>query len=156
MRDRDYKNCGGLSRIQAPSCPRKRASIAWIPTFVGMTIWASLAFAGPREDQITLATLKRVESIAKRGTSLEQFGKSTLQESAILLDLSAQAVPGLLKHLESRKGDWKARFWAVDMLGYVGDVSAVKPLREIASSRREKTLVRKRARRALKEISGRP
>lgn len=141
MTDRDYKNYGGLSR--------KVLFLAAV--FVPALLWA-----GFREDQITLAALKRVESIAGRESSLEGFGKSTLQESAVLLDLSTQAVPGLLKHLQARNGDWKARFWAVDMLGYVADASAVKPLQGIASDRREKSLVRKRARRALKEINGRP
>lgn len=143
MTDRDYKKCHGLSRTA-------RAAL-----LILCLIRLPALFAGPREDQITLATLKRVESIAKRGTSLEQLGKSTLQESAVLLDLSAQAVPGLLKHLKSKNGNWKARFWAVDMLGYVGDASAVKPLRGIASDWREKDFVRKRAKRALKEIAGR-
>ena len=144
MTDRDYKKCPGLSRTV-------RAAL-----LILCLVRLPVLRAGPREDQITLGTLKRVESIAGRETSRETFGKSTLQESAVLLDLSTQAVPGLLKHLKSRKGDWKARFWAVDMLGYVGNASAVRPLRGIASDKREKVLVRKRARRALKEIAARP
>ena len=44
----------------------------------------------------------------------------------------------------------------MDMLGYVGNASAVRPLRGIASDKREKVLVRKRARRALNEIAARP
>ncbi|OGR86206.1 MAG: hypothetical protein A3A86_00720 [Elusimicrobia bacterium RIFCSPLOWO2_01_FULL_60_11] len=111
--------------------------------------------AGPREDRITLATLKRVEAVARREPSLDKFGRSTLQESAVLLDLSTQAVPGLLKHLRAKRTDWKARFWAVDMLGYVGDARAAGRLRGIASNRGEKALVRERAKRALKEIADR-
>ncbi len=113
------------------------------------------AVSSTEDDRITRDTLRRVEAVSKSQPSLERFGKSTLAESAILLDLGAGAAPGLILYLKDRKKDWKMRFWAADMLGYVGDEGAVKPLRKIAESFREKKEVRKRARVAIKEIERR-
>ena len=143
MIDPGYKIRVFLSRTAIP------ALVLWAAIFSGR------ALADPEDDRITLATLRRVESIAGRMSSLESFGKATLSESAILLDLGAASEPGLLQYLGKSGKDWKAKFWAVDMLGYVGDESALTPLRKLARNSEVRSEIRNRARKALKEIGAR-
>jgi HEAT repeat protein len=111
--------------------------------------------AGAREDAIARGALKRVEAISRSEASLERFGKSTLSESAILLDLGSEAQPELLRSLRKKQGDWKLRYWVIDMLAYVGDPSAEKILVKISKSRKENPQVRKRAAESLREIKRR-
>ena len=132
MTDRDYKKLLRLS-----------------------TMAAFLLIAGTSEDQITQAILKRVEAVAKGQRSLDSVGKSTMEEASIILDLSAGAVPGLLRHLAKPSGDWKARFWVVDMLGYVGGTAAVHDLYKVAVSAGEKRETRKQACKSLRMIAER-
>ncbi len=113
-------------------------------------------FAGAEEDRITAAALKRLESISRREPQLDRFGKSTLSESAVLLDLGKESVPGIMKYLKRKNGDWKVRYWAVDMLGYVGNASENEALKKICGDRKERFEIRVRARESLKLIASRP
>lgn len=111
--------------------------------------------AGVREDEITASTLKRVEVVARKTPNLNKFGKSTVGEGAIVLDLGEDALPELHKYIKEGRKDWKARFWAVDMLGYVGGPSSVPILLSAAGNRAEKLEIRARARSSLREIAER-
>lgn len=103
------------------------------------------SFAGMREEELIQSTLLQVEAISERSKTLEMLGKETLSQSSTLLDLSSASVPALLKVLQNRKKNWKLRYWATDMLGYVGDSKAAAELLKIVRDEQEVRLIRLRA-----------
>ena len=97
--------------------------------------------------------LDQVETAARKARTLEELGKETLGQSAEILDLGEASQKALLGTLKNRKKDWKLRYWAADILGYVGNGSAVGPLLSAAGDSRHDRRVRLRSCDSLAEIA---
>ena len=96
-----------------------------------------------------------MESAAGKSNSLRLLGKRTLAQGAVILDLGAESLPVLLEALTDRGRDWKVRYWAADMLGYVGDGQTAYVLMEVARDGKENGPVRVRAVESVAEIASR-
>src|SRR4051812_26860263 len=72
-----------------------------------------------KQEAIAGSVLRRVEAISAKVKTLDSLGKSTLEESAQIMDLDRDSERPLVKALRGSK-DWKVRYWAADMLAYVG------------------------------------
>jgi hypothetical protein len=99
--------------------------------------------------------LREAERICRASRTLEQFGKSTLSQSVAILDMENASLPPLLETAKNRSKDWKLRFWAVDLLGYVGNEETAPALLAIVRNSGERRTVRLKALSALMEISER-
>lgn len=111
--------------------------------------------AAGEEEELLQSTLKEVEFIAKNTKTLEAFGKETLSQSQIFLDLKSSGVPLLLQTLKRKEKNWKVRYWACDMLGYVGEAEAEKELLSLVSDQSQARLLRLRALDSILEIERR-
>lgn len=65
--------------------------------------------------------LTEVEKICQNSESLDVVGKSTMTQSARLIDLGKAASPVLVSVVQDKTKNWKFRYWAVDLLGYIED-----------------------------------
>lgn len=108
-----------------------------------------------QEEKLIQNTLEQVEKICKRTKNIESLGKETLSQSAVLLDLSESSLPALIKIVRNRNKDWRMRYWAADMIGYVGNPKTVAVLLKLAQNKKEKKLIRLRALDSIAEIETR-
>ncbi len=153
MVDRDYKKTSALSiKSRALKICIRIFSALLISNFL-MSI-AGKVWGGAREDEIAGTALREVRYISGHSRSLDMFGKGTVSQSAVVLDLSTAAQPALFKELRENK-DWKVRYWVADILGYVGDAQALDPLFRVARRKGEKTETRLRALDSLGQIAKR-
>jgi hypothetical protein len=95
--------------------------------------------------QLARSSLAQVESLAKTSRSLDQLGKDTLTQAATFLDLGKTGLPVLTPAVNDRRKDWRVRFWAADLLGYVGVEASVPYLMKAAANEKERKEVRLRA-----------
>ncbi len=102
--------------------------------------------------QIVESTLGQVDALARSLDTLEVFGKSTLEQSATVLDMGPESAPILAQWLRNRRKDWKTRYWAADMLAYVGKPDSIQPLLRCARNEKEAATVRIRALESIEEI----
>ena len=94
--------------------------------------------------------LNRVKNISER-TLLDDLGRSTMGESVSLMDIGEPSALIIAMKLKE-PGNWKYRFWMVDMLGYVGGEMNITPLIEIIEDSSEDIRVRLRACESIKEM----
>jgi hypothetical protein len=96
-------------------------------------------------------TLKTVSSKAAN-RSLNQLGRSTMKEAVDIMDMGPQVAVLLVEKLK-KSGNWKMKYWIVDMLGYIDNSNSIFPLLEIIEDPSEKQQVRLRACETLKELN---
>lgn len=96
-------------------------------------------------NQIVESTMRQLENISRVCVSLDEFGKNSLEQSAVVLDMGAGAQMVLGKWLSNKKKDWKVRYWAADMLAYIAPANATKTLMRRIRDNRENRLIRLRA-----------
>ena len=128
--------------------------------FFGLSLFLFYAattkvFAGPYENEVVRSVLLRVEQIALRFPDLDSLGRNTLGQAVVILDLKEEAVPELLKACSDPKKNWKTRYWAVDLLGYVGNSGALSALTGIVKNKNEIKTIRLQALGAIREIAKR-
>lgn len=95
--------------------------------------------------------LKRVENVARQH-DLDYLGRSTLKESVEIMELGVKVSHVLVEKLKLT-GNWKFRFWIVDMLGYIPNRDNIVSLIEVIEDSTEEELVRLRACESLEELS---
>jgi hypothetical protein len=97
------------------------------------------------------SVIKEVENISRHCETLDEFGMATVSQGKKILSMGPVAVYALSNWLESP--DWKVRFWITDMLGYLENPDAKRPLLRVIRNGAEKQIVREQAQRSLKRIA---
>jgi len=96
------------------------------------------------------AIIAQVGKISSGSASLEDFGRATMGQSKAILAMGPPAVYALSNCLGDP--DWKVRFWITDMLGYLDNPDAKRPLKRVLDSSSEKVEVKRRAGESLKRL----
>jgi len=86
--------------------------------------------------------LSQVEIICQNSESLDAVGQSTMTQTARLIDVGEAASPMLVAILRDKSKDWKFRYWACDLLGYIPDEKNVLPLIAIIEDPLEEEKIR--------------
>jgi HEAT repeat protein len=94
----------------------------------------------------------QVEQIALKEDNLDRVGYLSMQPTARLLDLGKKCSPVLVQIIRDREKDWKLRYWACDLMGYLGDRANIIPLIERIEDATELYIIRKCAVRAIEEM----
>jgi len=94
----------------------------------------------------------QVEQIALKEDNLDRVGYLSMQPTARLLDLGKKCSPVLVQIIRDREKDWKLRYWACDLMGYLGDRANIIPLIERIEDATELYIIRKCAVRAVEEM----
>jgi HEAT repeat protein len=92
------------------------------------------------------SVVRQVVLISRASTSLDEVGKRSLKQSTVILKIGAPAVYALSLYLSD--SDWKVRYWIADMLGYLENPDARRPLLRLINNDQNET-VRQRAQRSL-------
>ena len=94
----------------------------------------------------------QVEQIALKEDSLDRVGYLSMQSTARLLDLGKKCSPVLVQIIRDREKDWKLRYWACDLMGYLEDRANIMSLIERIEDATELYIIRKCAVRAIEEM----
>ena len=86
--------------------------------------------------------LAEVEKICQNSESLDVVGKSTMIQSARLIDLGKVASPVLVSVVQDKTKNWKFRYWAVDLLGYIEDEKNILALVAVIEDSAEQEKIR--------------
>jgi HEAT repeat protein len=92
----------------------------------------------------------RVGAVSRRVRTLDELGRQTLGQSRQILDKGASAVYALSPCLDTP--DWKVRFWIADILGYLDNPDAQRPLFRLLGNPQENRKVRRQAYRSLRRL----
>jgi len=95
--------------------------------------------------------VKAVEKISKRSGTLDEFGQRTVGQGKSVLSIGPIAVYALSNCL-SAEPDWKVRFWIADMMGYLENPDAVRPLTRLRDDSSQDKRVRKQAEESIKRL----
>ena len=98
------------------------------------------------------AIVNEVQSISKRCRTLDEFGRKTIEQGKKVLSIGECAVYPLSTCLDDNT-DWKVRFWIIDMLGYLENPDARRPLLRTINNAAEKEIVKQQAEKSLKRLS---
>ena len=99
------------------------------------------------------SVLLQVEKLSENAETLDQLGKETLEQSAAILDMGESSLPLLLKMFRDKGKNWKMRYWATDILGYVGNRKTLPHLFKSVRDETEYQTIRLRALDSIMEIS---
>lgn len=86
--------------------------------------------------------LAEVEKICQSNESLDVVGKSTMIQSARLIDLGKASSPVLVSVVQDKTKNWKFRYWAVDLLGYIEDEKNILALIAVIEDSAEQENIR--------------
>jgi hypothetical protein len=92
----------------------------------------------------------QVELISRRCGGLDDLGRNTLKQSTVLMKMGPSAVYVLSNSLTTP--DWKVRFWIADLMGYLGNADAQRPLFRLLQNQNENIRVRRQAYRSLRKL----
>jgi len=96
--------------------------------------------------------LSEVERICQNGSDIESIEELTMSQSARLIDLGKAVSPILVGVVQDKTKNWKLRYWACDLLGYIDDENDILPLVAIVEDSEEEEKVRFCALRALAKM----
>ncbi len=94
--------------------------------------------------------VRALETKSRAAGSLDAFGRATMSEGKVILDLGEGAVYAVALHCGHR--DWKVRYWIADMLGYLDNSDAGRPLLRMLEKEGEHPLVKQQALRSMKRL----
>jgi len=97
--------------------------------------------------------LTEVEKICQNSESLDIVGQATMAQSAKLIDLGEVASPMIISVVQDKTKNWKFRYWAVDLLGYIKDEKNILPLIAVIEDSAEEEKVRFCALQAIAEMA---
>lgn len=97
--------------------------------------------------------LTEVEKICQNSESLDVVGRSTMTQSARLIDLGKVASPVLVSVVQDKSKHWKFRYWAVDLLGYIKDEINILPLIAVIEDSADEEKIRFCALQAIAEMA---
>ncbi|HUW23614.1 MAG TPA: HEAT repeat domain-containing protein [bacterium] len=136
--------------------------------FVILILFLSSCYPAPRKriplpvpeyyvDEKTEKTIKKnlneVEEICQNSESLDIVGKSTMTQSARLIDLGKAASPVLVSVIQDKTKNWKFRYWACDLLGYIEDDRNILALIAVIEDSAEQEKIRFCALQAIEEMA---
>ena len=136
--------------------------------FVILILFLSSCYPAPRKriplpvpeyyvDEKTEKTIKKnlneVEEICQNSESLDIVGKSTMTQSARLIDLGKAVSPVLVSVIQDKTKNWKFRYWACDLLGYIEDDRNILPLIAVIEDSAEQEKIRFCALQAIEEMA---
>lgn len=102
-------------------------------------------------DKINISIIMHeVENISRSTDNLDEFGKRTLKQGKEILDIGAKCIYVLSWYLDNP--DWKVRFWIVDIMGYLKNMEAERPLSRVIDNPDEEKTVKDRALKSLKKL----
>jgi len=108
-------------------------------------------------DEKTEKTIKKdiseVEKICQNSESLDVVGQSTMTQSARLMDLGKAASPALVSVVQDKTKNWKFRYWACDLLGYIEDERNILPLIAVIEDSVEEEKIRFCALQSIEEMA---
>jgi hypothetical protein len=96
------------------------------------------------------SAVQEVAAISRRSGTLDELGRQSMRQSAAVLKEGPGAVYTLSGCLVS--SDWKVRYWIVDIMGYLDNANAERPLLRVLNDTHENESVRQCARRSLMRI----
>jgi len=108
------------------------------------------------------STLERVFKKAMTSRTMDEFGIGTMKEAIFIIDQKensvfflCEAITGVGKWSREKENPlyWKFKYWCVDIAGYIKDKNLVALLMDIVMDKSERTDVRIRAVRSLKELN---
>ncbi len=97
--------------------------------------------------------LTEVEKICQNSESLDVVGRSTMTQSARLIDLGKVASAVLVSVVQDKSKHWKFRYWAVDLLGYIKDEINILPLIAVIEDSADEEKIRFCALQAIAEMA---
>ena len=112
---------------------------------------SSERFADAAQKARVRSIIKQVEDISKRCKTLDEFGRETVAQGKDMLSVGPCAVYALSNCLGDP--DWKVRFWIADMLGYLENPDARRPLLRVIKDESENSEVRRQAEKSLKRLN---
>jgi len=120
-----------------------------------VVIAASLPVSGGQEPDAALkakvySIVREVESISRKSRTLDELGSASVLQGQEMLSAGPGAVYVLSNCLANP--DWKVRFWIIDMLGYLENPDARRPLMRVIRNVSEKKQLREEAQRSLKRL----
>lgn len=121
---------------------------------IGIMLAMSVPLHGgtPRECKKEVRrVIRQVTAISRHCRSIDELGRNTLKQSTELLNIGGPAVYALSPCLATE--DWKVRFWIADILGYLNNQDARRPLLRLLSNRDEPLRVRRQAYRSLRKLN---
>jgi HEAT repeat protein len=96
------------------------------------------------------AVVTEVAAVSRRVQTLDELGRRTLEQSRRIIDIGGPAVYALSPQLDTP--DWKVRFWIADILGYLDNPDAQRPLLRLLTDPGENRKVRRQAYRSLRRL----
>jgi len=93
---------------------------------------------------------------------MDEFGIGTMKEAIFIIDQKENSVPFLCEAITAQGSwgrekinplYWKFKYWCVDVAGYIKDKNLVALLMDIVMDKGERTDIRIRAVRSLKELN---
>ncbi|MBN1822931.1 MAG: HEAT repeat domain-containing protein [Endomicrobiales bacterium] len=103
-----------------------------------------------QEKQRVGRIISAVSEISRGCPDIEELGKQTLAHAQEILDMGPSAVYALSLHMG--EPDWKVRFWIIDIMGYLENYDAKRPLLRAINNRHEKKAVKEQAIKSLKRL----
>lgn len=107
------------------------------------TIAFAAAMATSEEKKRVAAIMAEVSKISKSTEDLNEFGKMSMQQASALFAVGSNSIYVLSLYTGSE--DWKIRFWIADILGFMDNPDAQRPLLKMYRNPFEKDIIRKRA-----------
>jgi hypothetical protein len=136
----------------------RRISCRWIkngfmPVLLLFSFLSALAGAqmpDSAEKAKVRSVISEVENISRECDTLDEFGRKTIAQGNEMLAIGSSAVYTLSSCLNNT--DWKVRFWIADMLGYLDNKDAKRPLSRLINDKKENVKVRNQAENSLKRL----
>jgi hypothetical protein len=97
--------------------------------------------------------LSEVEKICQNSESLDVIGQSTMTQTARLIDLGNTVSPMLVSVVQDKTKNWRFRYWACDLLGYIEDEKNILPLIAVIEDTSEEEKIRFCALQAIDEMA---
>ncbi len=136
--------------------------------FIILVLFLSSCYPAPKKivpvpvpeyyvDEKTAKTIKKniseVEKICQNSESLDVVGQSTMTQSARLMDLGKVTSPALVSVVQNKTKNWKFRYWACDLLGYIEDETNILLLIAVIEDSSEEEKIRFCALQAIEEMA---
>jgi HEAT repeat protein len=122
------------------------------PVILILLLISSAGAVMPRgaEKEKVRSVIREVESLSVKYKTLDEFGRNTMLQGKELLAIGPSAVYTLSNCLNSP--DWRVRFWIADILGYLDNEDAKRPLLRLINDSNEDMRVRNKAVESLKRL----
>lgn len=119
---------------------------------LSLVVFGSAAALGAGNEAAGIHALKRAEAVCQSTSRLDEIQRRTQRESATLIRLGSRGAQMLRRTAQDRRRDWRFRWWAVELLGYIPDPHSVTWLAGVARDPHEVQRIRSQAVSCLVEL----